>query len=1058
MNTLIDLAFRYSRTVISVFVLLVLAGWSAYISIPKESMPDVQIPIIYVSLDHEGISPEDAERLLVRPLEQKLRSIEGVKEMKGTAREGGGSVLLEFVAGFNANKAKADVRDKVDEVKPDLPTDTDDPTIHEINVSLFPVLVISLSGQVPQRTLYKLARDLRDEIEENVSGVLQVNVVGDRDEVVEILIDPIRMEGYGFSFEETIAFVRKNNQLISAGTLDTGLGRMAIKVPGLLQTSQDLLDLPLKSEGDAVVKFSDVADLRRTFKDSTGHARDKGVPAVALEVVKRTGENIIETIEGVRKVVAQEQQNWPNQVQVNFSQDESGRIRDMLSDLQNSLIIAVLLVMLVIVKSLGWRSAWLVGLAVPGSFLMGIFILQLLGLTLNTVVLFSLILAVGMLVDGAIIVVEYADRHMAEGAGRRQAFAQAAKRMAWPVITSITTILVVFFPLLFWPGVIGKFMRFMPLTLIATLTASILMALIFVPTIGSLIGKDQEDNALPRSEALDLSEFKQGLTGWYVRLLDQALDRPKTILFGAIAALVSVFIFYQVLGKGVEFFPNIEPPTVLVMVHARGNLSVQERDALVQKVENKVLDMPELQSIYTNSDMGKQVGKNGPPLPEDVIGTITLEFVDWQQRRPADDIIQEVYDRVSVIPGIIVEIRKNKPGPPAEKGIQIQLSSRLPEKLDVEVKKLRTYMESLPGLINVDDTGSIPGIDWELKIDRAQAAKFGADVTLIGQTVQLITSGLKIDSFRPDDSRDEVDIVVRFPKEFRTLEQLRKLRVKTSKGLVPISTFMTLAPKPRVSVLHRTNSKRSISVEADVALGVLVDDKVQEIAAWLSKANIDEAVNVAFKGEEEDKKETGSFLVTAFAVAIFSIAIILVTQFNSFFSMMLILSSVVMSTFGVFIGLIVMRQTYSIVMGGIGIIALSGIIVSNNIILLDTFDHLKVRMKNVREAILLTGAQRLRPVILTKLTTILGLLPIMLGLNIDFLGRSITYGSPATQWWVQLATAIVFGVLFASTLTLVVTPCALMARENYRQWRQKHGPFYKWLWAWSCECMQKFQR
>ncbi|MEN8236042.1 MAG: efflux RND transporter permease subunit [Pseudomonadota bacterium] len=1048
MNTLIDLALRYSRTVVSVFVLLIIAGWSAYISIPKESMPDVQIPIIYISLHHEGISPEDAERLLIRPLEQKLRGIEGVKEMKATAHEGGGNILLEFIAGFNADKAKADVRDKVDEAKPDLPTDTDDPTIHEVNVSLFPVLVISLSGQVPQRSLYKLARDLRDEIEENVPSVLQVNVVGDRDEVVEILIDPIRLEGYGFSFEETIGFVRKNNQLISAGTLDTGLGRMAIKVPGLLQTSQDLLDLPLKSEDDAVVKFSDVADLRRTFKDPTGYARDRGTPAVALEVIKRTGQNIIETIEGVRKVVAEEKENWPAQIQVNFSQDESGRIRDMLADLQNSLIIAVLLVMLVIVRSLGWSSAWLVGLAVPGSFLMGIFTLQLLGLTLNTVVLFSLILAVGMLVDGAIIVVEYADRHMAEGAGRKEAYAQAAKRMAWPVITSITTILVVFFPLLFWPGVIGKFMRFLPLTLIATLTASILMALVFVPTIGSLIGRAQAEEKPNKPKMSGLSEFQQGLTGWYVRTLDYALDRPKTILLGALAALVSVFILYKIFGKGIEFFPNIEPPTALVMVHARGNLSVAERDRLVQKVENKLLDMQELQSIYTNSDVGRQVGRTGPPLPQDVIGTITLEFVDWQQRRTADKIIQEVNERVGSIPGIIVEIRKNKPGPPADKNIQIQLSSRFPEKLDIEVKKLKTYVDSLPGLINVDDTGSIPGIDWEIKIDRAQAAKFGADVTLIGQTIQLITAGLKIDSFRPDDSRDEVDIVVRFPKEFRTLEQLKKLRVKTSKGLVPISTFMTLAPQSRVSVLNRTNSKRSISVEADVAPGVLTDDKVQEIAAWIRKTQIDPAVNVAFKGEEEDKKETGSFLIKAFAIAIFSIAIILVTQFNSFFSMVLILSSVVMSTFGVFIGLIIMRQTYSIVMGGIGIIALSGIIVSNNIILLDTFDHLKVRMKNVRDAILLTGAQRLRPVILTKLTTILGLLPIMLGLNIDFLNRSITYGSPATQWWVQLATAIVFGVLFASTLTLVVTPCALMARENYRVWKQEYDRLYRVIWQW----------
>ncbi len=1042
MNALIDLALKYYRTVLSVFVLLVIAGWSAYINIPKESMPDVQIPIIYVSLEHKGITPEDAERLLIRPLEQKLRSIDGVKEMKSVAREGGGSVILEFIAGFDADKAKSDVRDKVDEVKPKLPHDTEEPAIHEVNVSLFPVLVISLAGELPGRTLYELARNLRDEIEERVAGVLQVRVVGDREEVVEVLIDPIKLEGYGFSFEETVAFVRKNNQLISAGTLDTGLGSMAIKVPGLLQTTQDLLNLPLKSEGDAVVRFSDVAELRRTFKDATGYARDSGTPAVALEVIKRTGENIIETIEGVREVVASQQQSWPAQLQVKFSQDESGRIRDMLADLQNSLIIALLLVMLVIVKSLGWRSAWLVGIAVPGSFLIGIFFLQILGMTVNTVVLFSLILAVGMLVDGAIIVVEYADRRISEGVDRAQAFAQAAKRMTWPVITSIATILAVFFPLLFWPGIIGKFMRFLPLTLIVTLTASILMALIFVPTIGSLVGqKKKEDYVAPEDVmSIEAIEKEQNLVGYYMRLLKKALDRPNIVLMGAVGALVSVYILYQFLGRGVEFFPDIEPPTALVMVHARGNLSVKERDTLVKKVEDRLLDMTELQSIYTNSDIRKTVGQEGPPLPGDVIGTITLEFVDWQKRRAADAILEDIYKRVEDIPGIIVEIRKNKPGPPTNKPIQIELASRLPAKLDSAVPKVRNFLDTLPGLVNVDDSRAAPGIDWQLKIDRAQAAKFGADVLLIGQTIQLITAGLKIDDFRPDDSRDEVDIVLRFPKEFRTLDQLKRLRVKTKMGLVPISTFMTLSPMPRVSVLNRTNGKRSVLVEADVKQGVLADDKVQEITAWLKTAEIDPDVNVSFKGEEEDKKETGDFLVKAFSVAIFSIAILLITQFNSFFSMFLILSSVVMSTFGVLVGLIVMRQPYSIVMGGIGVIALAGIIVSNNIILLDTFDRLKLQIKDVREAILLTGAQRLRPVILTKLTTILGLLPIMLGLNVDFLNRTITYGAPATQWWVQLATAIVFGVLFASTLTLVVTPCALMARENYRQWRSVKPP------------------
>lgn len=1028
MNTIVNAALDRSRTVLTLLAFILLAGFYAYLIIPKESTPDVKIPILYVSLHHNGIAPEDAERLLVRPLEQKLHGIEGIKEMKSGAYENGGFVMLEFHAGLDLNKAKSDVRDKVDEAKALFPTNTDEPVINEVNLSLFPVLIVNLSGSLPFRTLHKLANELQDEIEAQVAPILRVDIRGERDNLLEIIIDPIKLEGYGFQLEDVITKIKGNNQLISAGILDTGKGRLSIKVPGLLSDLEAFLDLPLKAEGDAVVKLRDVASIRKTFKDPDGYARDRGVPCVSLEIVKRTGENIIETISAVRKVVEQQRKNWPKQVKVTYAQDESDQIKDRLHELQNSLILAVILVMAVIIYSLGLRAAFLVTLAVPGSFLLGILILNLLGLTVNIVVLFSLILVVGMLVDGAIIVVEFAERKAQEGYNQIEAFRIAASRMFWPVVTSISTILVVFLPLLFWPGVVGQFMKFLPITLIATLTASILMALIFVPVVGSIIGL-KVDPGHQKIDELHLNKSDK-LAMWYVGILERALEQPKKVLLSAVGVLIAVFVTYLIFGKGVEFFPDIEPDSIIVQVHARGNLSVDEKDHLVKQVENKIIDMTEFQSVFTNTDLDNGTQNNGMELLDDVVGTITLEFVDWKKRRRATAIIADIQQRTKNIPGIYVEVTKEKAGPPSSKPIEIELSAMNYGQLEKATKKLRTYADAVPGLTAIEDTLPIPGIDWQIIVDRAQAAKFGTDIAKVGNAISIVTAGLKVDEFRPDYSKDEVDVVVRFPENQRNLNELENLKIMTSKGLVPISMFVKSQPVPKRSKINRTDGKRVFYVKADIKPGVLADDKVAEIKKWLDSGNLGDDIKYQFKGDDADQKETGAFLFKAFAVAIFLIIIILITQFNSFFSMGLVMSSVLMSTIGVFVGMLVMGQTFSIVMSGLGVIALAGIIVSNNIILIDTYDHLATKVKDLKQAIILTGAQRLRPVLLTKVTIILGLLPIMFGVDVDILGLSITQGAPSTQWWIQLSTAIVFGVLFASVLTLIVTPCALMLRAN----------------------------
>ena len=1047
MVPLIDAALDRRRTVVSILILLLISGIYAYLSIPKESEPDIDIPQIYVSMALEGVSPEDAERLLLRPVEQELSTIEGVKEMKSSAYQGGGYVLLEFQAGFDKDKAIDDVQKGVDQVRPELPdTLESEPKVTEVNFSLFPVLVVTLSGQVPERTLLKIARDLQDEIE-GISSVLEAGIAGDREEQVEILISPALIDSYDIDGIELIQFFDRSNRLVAAGSLDTGAGAFAIEVPGLFEDITDILEMPVRTNGDSVVKLRDVAEIRRNFKDPENFARLNGERAIALEIVKRSGENIIDTIDQVREIVEHERQFWPDAVKVTYTQDRSDQIKTMLSDLQNNVISAILLVMIVIVAALGVRAAGLVGVAIPGAFLTGVLVLFMMGLSVNIVVLFALILSVGMLVDGAIVVTEYADRKMAEGHDKVEAYGIAAKRMAWPIIASTATTLAAFAPLMFWPGMVGEFMKYLPLTLICVLTSSLLMALIFVPTLGSIFGKsglsqdDPEIKNLALAESGNLDEIK-GFTGSYIKLLNAALRRPGLILLTAFALLIGVQFAYAKFGNGVEFFPETEPEVASVLVHARGNLSVYEKDALVREVENVVLDVEGIDSVYTRSGKSAQQGSD---LAEDVIGQIQIELGEWDERAPADDILNLIRDRTADIAGIHVETRKQEGGPATGKDIQIQIGSRFPDLLPPAVEFIRKEMEARGHFLDIEDSRPLPGIQWQLQVDRAQASKFNMDISVIGQYVRMVTNGLQVAEYRPDDSDEEIDILVRHPTEERTLDQLDRVRIDSNGQSIPVQNFIRREAKPAIGTINRSEQKRIMTIKADVPPGDNINAHVEEMKAWIedNRERFDSNIEITFRGEDEDQREAQAFLSKAFVVALFIMAIILVTQFNSFYSALLILSAVIMSTIGVFIGLMIIQQPFGIVMSGIGVIALAGIIVNNNIVLIDTFDYMKKEFgdrMDTRELILRTGAQRLRPVLLTTVTTVLGLMPMVLQMNVDFVGREVSIGAPSTQWWVQLATAVACGLTFSTILTLVVTPAALMERDKMGQrWTSLKG-------------------
>jgi multidrug efflux pump len=1035
MNALITAFVSHPRPVLLVLLVLLIGGSASYLTIPKEAEPDVAIPLLYVNVSHDGISPEDAERLLIRPMEKELRTVEGLRELRASAAEGSAVLVLEFEAGFDSARALADVREKVDMAKVELPADTDEPTVNEVNIALFPVLVVQLHGNVPERALVSLARNLRDTLE-GLPGVLRAEVAGDRDELLEVIIDPVRLESYNLDYQDVLNFVARSNRLVAAGALDTGSGRFAVKVPGVFEDLEAILTLPVKTDGLRTVTFQDIATVRRTFKDPEGYARLNGQPTVALEISKRIGANIVDVVDMVRFTVEQERQFWPENVEVTFTQDSSEDVRMMLGDLQNNVLAAVLLVMIVVLAALGPRSAGLVGLAIPGSFLTAILVLAVAGYSINIVVLFSLIMSVGMLVDGAIVVVELADRNLRDGFTRTQAYILAAKRMAWPITAATATTLSAFLPLLFWPGVAGEFMKYLPITLLTTLTASLIMALLFVPTVGSLIGRQQAvaaDGApVGATRAITGDEdvaarlaAVRGAAGVYIAVLRGALRHPGKIFISATVVLAAVYTLYAVYGRGFEFFPSVEPSQAVINIHARGDLSVAERDALVRQVEARILGMPELRSVYARSGL-----RFDDEADEDTIGRIQMRFVEWHERRPAAQILAEVRERTADIAGIMIETQGQESGPPTGKPIQLELASRRADLLTDAIAQVRAGMESLGGLVDIADTRPIPGIEWRLQVNRTEAARFGTDLTTVGNAIQLVTNGIHIGDYRPDDADDEVEIRIRFPEEYRSLLQLDRVRVTTPGGPVPVSNFVQRTASPRVGTLQRTDGIPVMRISADVADGVLADDKVRELQRWLETADLDPAVNVVFKGEDQDQREAEEFLKTAFAVALFLMAIILVTQFNSFYQALLILSAVVFSTVGVLLGLLVTNQPFGIVMSGIGVIALAGIVVNNNIVLIDTFNLIRRQGVAVRDAILLTCAERLRPVLLTTVTTILGLMPMVLGLNINFITREIQSGGPSTQWWTQLSTAISGGLAFATVLTLIMTPCLLMLWGN----------------------------
>nr|WP_226898409.1 efflux RND transporter permease subunit [Mangrovicoccus algicola] len=1126
--------------IVAFIALSLAAGAYCYVTLPKEGEPDIEIPMLFVSVPFPGISAADSEKLLVRPMETELSDIDGLKSMQGTAAENYAGVALEFEFGWDKTAVMADVRDAMSNASADFPDGAEQYSINEINFSEFPILVVSLTGQVPERTLIRLAKGLQDRLESQ-DAVLEAVLAGSRDEMVEVVIDPIRLEAYNVTAAELIDVVQNNNQLIAAGEIQSETGAFSVKIPSSFDESRDLFDLPVKTNGDRVVTLSDLADIRLTFEDREGTARFDGEKTVALQVVKRKGYNLIDTAADIRRLLTEETATWPPElrdaVRAEISNDQSHTVASMISQLEGSVLTAIALVMIVVLASLGGRPALLVGFAIPTSFLLCFVFLAIMGVTISNIVMFGLILAVGMLVDGAIVVVEYAESRIDQGQGPMRAYVEGAKRMFWPIVSSTATTLCAFLPMLFWPGVAGEFMGMLPVTLIFVLSASLIVALVYLPVMGGVAGRLNRSfahasdtlRALPfaarlailaAAMALAFAGFRGLLIPGGVPILSAvmfvaglsatsvaagALRGParedrlqagyRRSLFGkAIAAIAgnpvmplvaiavvagfvaAVFVTYGQKNYGAEFFVETEPEQAIVYVRARGNLSVAEKDALVGRVEQVVLGTEGVATAFSFAGTGGlNSNTGGGEGPRDAIGQVQFETLAWDDRPtlPFDGpwwqriLLQRVSDpfydgnavlarietALAEIPGIYAEVTELSQGPADGKPVHLRLMGQDFAALEEAAHLARARMEQIGGLTAIEDTLPLPGIDWEIDVDVEAAGRFGADVATVGGMVQLVTRGILQGTMRVDSSDEEIEIRTRLPEEYRRLSTLDTLKLRTPEGLVPLSNFITIRPVAKLAQIDRIDQKRFYDVKADILPGltneagqpVTANERIARLTEWLADNPLPPGVGWEWTGDQEEQQETADFLGKAFIAALFLMFIILLAQFNSLYNSVLVLLAVVLSTAGVLIGMLVMQQPFSFIMTGTGVVALAGIVVNNNIVLIDTYQEYSRYMPRI-EAIIRTAEARIRPVLLTTLTTMAGLMPMMFGLSLDFVGGGATIDSPTALWWKQLATAVVFGLGVATALTLVFTPAMLAARV----WAGTYAmAFLRWIERWS---------
>ncbi len=1071
MMSITDIAVRKRTSVMVLCLVTIIFGAYSYYSLPRESTPDVNIPYLFITTSYPGVAPEDIEQSITIPIEKKLKGLEGIKKIESSSTEGMSSIFIEFVAGTDIDEVLPKTKDKVDLAKPELPSDLeDDPDVSEINVSEMPILVLSLSGTVGLVRLKEIAEDLEEDIEA-IPGVLEADVTGGLEREIRVEPYPAKLAYYGLSIVGLQAVIANENMNVSGGGIRMGDGRFQLRVPGEFQSPKEIYGLVVGTHEGRPVYLKDVARVVDGFKDEMGRSRLDGHQAINIQIKKRAGENIIKIVEEVDQVLERSEPTWPEGTEITRLMNQAEEIHMMVADLENNIITGLILVIVVLLFVMGARNAVLVSLAIPFSMLISFMILQALGITLNMVVLFSLTLSLGMLVDNAIVIVENIFRYMEQGVPRMQAAVRATVEVAQPVTASTLTTVSAFFPLLFWTGIMGEFMKYLPMTVIITLSSSLFVALVINPAIASMFlklpaGHNATSLKVSPEEIERAGEAPITVRGpllrAYRQLLNSALNHRSAVLIMSsltVVCLAMIWLYRVGLENPIEFFPHIDPKSIYINLDMPEGADLEYADRIARQVEislcrgaeyglpspdeapadcyysqtdNKqhtlrngrrvigLTDMADIEHIYSRA-VAVQSGQS--MFDDNAPNHIGVQLYDLEERnRPGSITVEEMRRRISNIPGSQINIAEQEEGPPTGGAVNIEISGDNFEVLGRIAHQVRKELEKIPFIYDVHDDYVSGSPTVKVKVDRQQAAMLGLSTNTVGFALKVAFNGLKVSTFR--DADEDYDITVQLSEADRKdTDILRELLMPTVQGLVPLSTIAKFEVTGGLGQVNRINHERVVTVKANVdedkVSGATVRAQAEELLALFP---LPQGYKIRFTGELDMQKESEDFLTKAFVTAVFLIAIILVTQFNSVSQPMIIMTSVILSLGGVLIGLAFMGYPFNIIMTGVGVFSLAGVVVNNAIVLIDYTNRLRARGMHTREAIIAAGCTRLRPVLLTAITTILGLLPMVTGISYDFHKMEISWISESSQWWSPMAIAVIFGLAIATVLTLVVVP------------------------------------
>ncbi|KYH12328.1 efflux RND transporter permease subunit [Neorickettsia sp. 179522] len=1020
---MLDFFLERNKAVLVLWFILIASGVYSCFVISKEQTPNMEIPYILVNTVLTGVSAEDSTRFLSKELEDALQSVEHLKSITSQSFENASSILMEFEVGFDSAKALASIRDKLDQVVSKLPKDTLRPTVEQVTTALIPAVVVTVSSDLGVEEAQRVATQLRTKLNA-LPNVLSTNIIGKRKKVVEIAIDPKMFPRYNIGLHNIVNTLHRNNILILSGSLPGS--EYPVSTNGLVTHLNKLKELPISLNNGNILTLKDIADVNAVFEKEKAISRIGGVDTVVIEVSKASGKNLLETVRQVREEVSRMQATLPDGFSLSTEFDTSTEVKEVLTDLKNSIVLTIIMVVAIMVIYIGWKMALMTACTVPGSIFIAILLLYVGGFTMNIVVLFSLIMSVGMIVDAAVIVNEYADRRMLMGSSAREAYTLSAKKMFWPVLSSTATTLIVLVPLLFWPGLAGEFMKFLPITLIFTLSASVLMSVVFTPVIGSMIGTPSTSDPVEVSKIFAIDQADPSamgkISGKYCRLLEKLLDHPKAVIAGIFIFLVLSTGGYYVFGKGLQFLPNVEPKSSTILIKAVENLTLAQKRTIVETAERTICETPEIRTCYT------KIGTLG----NDVIGSIQVEFAHWKKRRKIPAINDDIERRMQSIKGIQFELFTQEDGPIQEKPIKIVISGTSYGEVAQAAASIEEMLSKINGTKSISDDTSAQKLTWEGLIDRNKAALYGVDVATVGQYIALATSGITIGEYRGDDHEEKLDIVLTLPEERKSVSSILGMTIPSQKGMIRLSSLMRIEPVAKTTTVKRFNSEPTIHVYSDVQPGFLSHNIVKSLRKEIEKHKELSQLKISFKGEQQDQSETTRFLVVAFFVSTLCMVLILLLQFNSFSQVLIILTAVALSTGGVTFGLLITHQPFIVVMSGIGIISLAGIVVNNNILLIDAYNDYISESTDKKRAIIRAAISRFRPILLTSGTTILGLLPMVFCITIDLVNFTISYGAPATQWWQSLATTVAGGLSFTTLLTLILTPALLMLSPTPR--------------------------